>query len=107
MFPPARMGDTITHDNVVPSGAITQGFPTVVIEGLPAARIGDLTACAGTISAGIIHPPLPAPPPIVKGNFTVIIGGQPAARWIIDTTVCGSFLGDPKLLATRKVFIGP
>jgi uncharacterized Zn-binding protein involved in type VI secretion len=63
------------------------------------------------ISGGIVHPPIPDPnaqPPIVKGSMTVMINGMPAARWApsMDTAVCGVFLGDPKLAATRQTFIG-
>jgi hypothetical protein len=35
---------------------------------MPAARVGDICTCAGP------------PDSIVKGAFTVLIGGQPAAR---------------------------
>lgn len=42
--------------------------PTVLIGGLPAARVGDPATCVGP------------PDVIVQGSFTVLIGGQPAAR---------------------------
>ena len=44
------------------------GCPTVLIGGLPAARMGDLAVCVGP------------PDDIVLGAFNVLIGGQPAAR---------------------------
>jgi uncharacterized Zn-binding protein involved in type VI secretion len=44
------------------------GAPTVLIEGLPAARVGDMCVCVGP------------PDVIAMGSFTVLIGGQPAAR---------------------------
>jgi uncharacterized Zn-binding protein involved in type VI secretion len=44
------------------------GAPTVLIGGLPAARVGDMCTCVGP------------PDTIVKGSFKVIIGGKPAAR---------------------------
>ena len=44
------------------------GAPTVLIGGLPAARVGDMCTCVGP------------PDVIVKGSFKVIIGGKPAAR---------------------------
>lgn len=50
--------------------------PTVLIGGLPAARLGDLAVCVGP------------PDSIVKGSATVIIAGQPAAR-IGDTCAHG------------------
>src|SRR2546427_1170374 len=85
MFPAARKGDPITHDMLVPCGVIgppisgpCPGFGPVIIEGLPAAHVLCTVICTGVISAGIIHPPLPVPPPIVKGSMTVFIHGMPA-----------------------------
>jgi len=43
-----------------PPDTIVQGSGTVLIEGIPAARMGDMTAHGGSI---------------VAGEFTVIIGG--------------------------------
>lgn len=42
--------------------------PTVLICGLPAARVGDMLVCVGP------------PDTIVKGSSSVMIGGVPAAR---------------------------
>ena len=60
------------------------GCPTVLIVGLPAARVGDLLVCVGP------------PDSIVKGSATVMIGGVPAAR-MGDTTAHGGsiMLGAP------------
>lgn len=44
------------------------GAPTVLIGGLPAARIGDMAVCVGP------------PDAIVAGAPTVLIAGMPAAR---------------------------
>ena len=44
------------------------GCPTVLIGGLPAARVGDMATCAGP------------PDIIIMGSTTVLIGGMPAAR---------------------------
>ena len=44
------------------------GCPTVLIGGMPAARVGDLLTCVGP------------PDSIVMGSATVMIGGMPAAR---------------------------
>ncbi len=42
--------------------------PTVLIGGMPAARVGDMCLCVG-------------PPDVIAlGSFTVLIGGMPAAR---------------------------
>ncbi len=44
------------------------GAPTVLIGGLPAAKVGDMLVCVGP------------PDVIVKGSATVSIEGAPAAR---------------------------
>lgn len=52
------------------------GAPTVLIGGLPAARLGDMAVCVGP------------PDVIVMGSPKVLIGGQPAAR-MGDSTAHG------------------
>ena len=47
---------------------IPPGCPTVLIGGLPAARVGDICTCAGP------------PDVIATGSTSVLIGGMPAAR---------------------------
>jgi uncharacterized Zn-binding protein involved in type VI secretion len=117
MFPPARIGDPVTHDKTLPSGIVGPpspgAVPTVIIEGLPAATMGGYVTCTGATLSGPIHPPQAGPPPavppsvpIISGNFTVMINNKPAARWSVDTGACGVFLGDEKLMASRTVFIG-
>ncbi len=50
-------------------GPITgPGCPTVLIGGLPAAKVGDMAVCVGP------------PDSIVAGSSSVMIGGVPAAR---------------------------
>ena len=69
-------------------GPITgPGAPTVLIGGLPAARVSDMAVCVGP------------PDTIVKGSATVLIGGLPAAR-MGDTTAHGGtvVLGCPTVL---------
>ena len=44
------------------------GCPTVLIQALPAARLGDMAICVGP------------PDSIIMGSPTVLIGSQPAAR---------------------------
>ncbi len=44
------------------------GAPTVLVGGLPAARVGDVAMCVGP------------PDVIVQGSTTVLIAGMPAAR---------------------------
>ncbi len=78
--PAARMGDMTAH-----GGAITVGFPTVLIGGKPAARMGDMHNCP-MVTPGV--PPVPhVGGPIIMGSVTVLIGGQPAAR-VGDTITC-------------------
>jgi uncharacterized Zn-binding protein involved in type VI secretion len=69
-------------------GPITApGCPTVLIGGLPAARVSDICICVGP------------PDAISMGSTTVIIGAMPAAR-IGDTTAHGGVivLGCPTVL---------
>lgn len=73
--PQARVADLHT-------GPCTLGAPmpilppccvTVLVGKLPAARVTDI--CAGVTPVGV-----PLPHPIAKGSMTVIIGKMPAAR---------------------------
>lgn len=52
------------------------GEPTVLIGGMPAARVGDMATCTGP------------PDTIIMGSPTVLIGGMPAAR-MGDSTAHG------------------
>jgi uncharacterized Zn-binding protein involved in type VI secretion len=82
MPPAARLGDMHVCPmvtGVVPhvGGPILPPCcPTVLIGGVPAARVGDVAVCAG------------GPDVIALGSMTVLIGGQPAAR-LGDMTVHG------------------
>jgi uncharacterized Zn-binding protein involved in type VI secretion len=58
------------------------GCPTVLIGGLPAARVSDMLTCVGP------------PDVIVLGSFTVLIGGLPAAR-MGDMTAHGGVIVGP------------
>jgi uncharacterized Zn-binding protein involved in type VI secretion len=65
------------------------GAPTVLIGGLPAARVGDMVTCVG-------------PPDVIAlGSFTVLIGGMPAAR-LGDMTAHGGAI----VLGCFTVLIG-
>ncbi len=66
------------------------GCPTVLIGGLPAARVGDMAVCAG------------GPDVIALGSFTVLIGGMPAAR-MGDMTAHGGVI----VMGLPTVMIGP
>ena len=71
--PAARIGDMTAH-----GGTITIGQPTVLIGGMPAARVGDMHVCP------MVNPGVPPPPhvggPVAMGSSGVLIGGMPAAR---------------------------
>jgi uncharacterized Zn-binding protein involved in type VI secretion len=63
------------------------GAPTVLIGGMPAARIGDMLVCVGP------------PDVIAMGAPTVLIGGSPAARMGDPTAHGGTIvLGCPTVL---------
>jgi len=59
---------------ILPPGAFT-----VLIGGMPAARVGDMAICVGP------------PDTIVMGSATVLIGGMPAAR-MGDSTAHGGVI---------------
>ena len=89
----ARVGDLHTCPMVtgtvphVGGPILPPGCPTVLIGGMPAARVGDMAICTGP------------PDSIVMGSTTVMIGGMPAARQG-DTTVHGGIitLGCPSVI---------
>jgi uncharacterized Zn-binding protein involved in type VI secretion len=88
MLPAARVTDLIVSSATlgVPTPIIPPGAPSVLIGGLPAARLGD--------SCGVDA--------IVKGSASVLIGGLPAAR-IADLTAAGGAVMPP---AALTVLIG-
>jgi len=90
--PQARIGDMHVCPMVtglVPhvGGPIALGCFTVLVGGLPAARMGDMAVCVGP------------PDAIALGSATVMIGGSPAAR-MGDMTAHGGaiVLGCPTVL---------
>ena len=90
----ARQGDMHVCPmvtGVVPhiGGPVMMGCPTVMIGGMPAARVGDPVSCAGP------------PDVLVAGSATVMIGGMPAAR-MGDSTAHGGTL----LVGFPTVMIG-
>jgi uncharacterized Zn-binding protein involved in type VI secretion len=94
--PAARMGDSCAH-----GGTIIIGFPTVLIGGKPAARVGDMHVCP-MVDGIKPHVGGPVMPP---GSPTVLIGGMPAAR-LGDMAQC---VGPPDtiILGCPTVLIGP
>jgi len=93
MLPAARIGDL--HVCALWSGPVPHVGgpvlppcePTVLVGGLPAARIGDPALCAG------------GPDTIATGSATVMIGNKPAAR-LTDLTAHGGMIvaGCPTVL---------
>jgi uncharacterized Zn-binding protein involved in type VI secretion len=82
----ARISDMHTCPLINPNGSphvggpiLPPGCPTVLIQGLPAARVGDMATCAGP------------PDSIVAGSTSVYIGGKLAAR-IGDPTAHGGLV---------------
>lgn len=83
MPPAARASDmhvypmgpgTVLH---VGEPILPPGEPTVLIEGMPVAHVGDMATCTGP------------PDTMIAGSTTVMIGGMPAAR-LGDSTAHGS-----------------
>lgn len=83
MLPAARVTDMIVSTTTlgVPTPIIPPGAPTVLIGGLPAARMGD--------TCGVDA--------IIKGSVTVMIGGLPAAR-VADLSASGGSIMPPGAL---------
>ncbi len=84
--PAARINDmhvcplvtgTVPH---VGGPVLPPGEPTVLIGGMPAARVGDMASCTGP------------PDTILSGSATVLIGGMPAARMGDPTAHGGSIV---------------
>jgi uncharacterized Zn-binding protein involved in type VI secretion len=95
--PAARQGDPTAH-----GGVIVAGYPSVLIAGQPAARMGDMHTCPMQTPG---TPPIPhVGGPILKGSATVLIGNQPAARQG-DMATC---VGPPDTIASGSptVLIG-
>lgn len=92
----ARISDMHTCPILNPNGSphvggpiLPPGEPTVLIGGLPAARVGDMATCAGP------------PDTIITGSFSVLIGGLPAAR-MGDSTAHGGVI----IIGCPTVIIG-
>lgn len=98
MPPAARLTDMHTCPMFTPGlppiphvggPVIGPGVPNVLIEGIPAAVVGDMCVCVGP------------PDTIVNGSTTVMISGRPAAR-MGDTTAHGGSI----VLGAQTVIIG-
>ena len=76
----ARLLDATNHPGTISGPGVT----TVLIEGSPAAVVGDSHTCAMPSPSGP-HPPST----ILKGSLSVFIGGRAAAR-VGDAAGCGA-----------------
>lgn len=80
----ARVGDMHTCPMVtgtvphVGGPVLPPGAPTVMIGGMPAAKVGDMLTCSGP------------PDSIIAGSSSVMISGSPAARQGDSTAHGGS-----------------
>ena len=85
----ATLFDATSHP-----GMVTGGASKVLINFLPAARVGDAHSCLLPPTAGP-HPPST----IAKGSTTVLIEGKPAAR-MGDAAGCGATIvtGSPDVM---------
>src|SRR6218665_628967 len=99
MPPAARITDMHVCPKVEPGpvphvgGPTSSGEPTVIIGGMPAARVGDSLVCFGG-----------PPDSISQGEATVIITGQQAAR-LGDGTSHGGMLvpgGPPGFIGSSR-----
>jgi len=94
MPPAARITDMHVCPMVNPGGVphvggpvMGPGSPTVLINNMPAAQIGDLCTCTGP------------PDTIIAGSATVMIGGKPAARMGDQTAHGGTIvMGSPTVM---------
>ena len=92
--PAARLGDATAH-----GGVVTSGNPTVLINGQPAAALGDLHVCP------LCSPGPHVGGPVLAGAPTVLIGGKPAAR-VGDACTCAAPAPDVILSGSPNVLIG-
>ena len=92
--PAARLGDVTAH-----GGAVTSGNPTVLINGQPAATVGDLHVCP------LCSPGPHVGGPVLLGAPTVLIGGRPAAR-VGDPCACAAPAPDVIVSGCPTVLVG-
>lgn len=80
MLPAARLSDHTSHDGII----LGPCNPTIIIEGMPAATVGDLHLCNQPATS--VHP---SESIFYTGSSSVYIGGKPALR-VGDDASCGA-----------------
>jgi uncharacterized Zn-binding protein involved in type VI secretion len=86
----ALAGDTATP---CPSGTVTSGSSSVMVEGKQAARAGDTAGCAGTITEG-------SPDVIIDGKPAAVQGSKTGCGGTIASGATGVFVnGKPFVIA--------
>jgi uncharacterized Zn-binding protein involved in type VI secretion len=91
-LPAARITDITTHGGKI----LGPGNPTVIIESMPAATMGDTHLCGLPPN---VHQPTSSP--FIEGSMSVLIGGKPALR-VGDQTGCGATV----MIGASSVLIG-
>lgn len=84
----ARKSDLTSGHDCFPATTIIEGSPDVIINGQPAARVGDAVAPHGCACSGGhgVHPRN-----VSAGQSTVLINGKPAAT-VGDAINCGGVI---------------
>jgi uncharacterized Zn-binding protein involved in type VI secretion len=99
-FPQARLGDmhicACPPAPPAPNPVLPPCAVTVLVNGIPAARMGDLALAVP------MPPAVPFPHPFVKGSATVMMMGQPALRMGVDPCALGGVV----VVASVNVFTG-
>jgi len=93
-FPAARISSQTAH-----GGVVIVGLPTVLINNLPASRIGDMHTCP-MVTGVVPH----VGGPFILGSFTVLTGFVPQSR-VNDMLVC---VGPPDtcVVGSPNVIVG-
>lgn len=86
----ARIGDTISHDDVV-TGQIIEGSSDTLVDEIGVARVGDKATCSRKGHGE---------PSIVSGSGSTLTNGRPTAR-IGDSLSCGAVISSGS--STRDV----